>query len=352
MGTISIAALKQKLKGLKKFGIPLSELERLSDHQDLLPTDKFTIAREAPNFNTLTDQTHKDLNVDYSVLSANFVKKFKKDDITTAGTWTFGSTTTSRIYSAKTEPWNKTHLEMNLGNHGAVTIDFYNKNLGKLVEELSVMYFDCNSSTFKLASRTGDIVTTKKDNLNSYTFGNGSWQKLQHSGSKGNHVMILGVGPSEANDYTKHGNTSANEVNVTSVEATGGVYNSRIEIRHFPNHKHKFTADRVNFTMVFRLRGTVCPLACKGDAMIDLSQAKKKGTPVQGCHSAVAGTLTPFRMTGETSLTSANSQWINKLSVDSNICDSSGNIVATESDYTAHNNIPPVIFYYLQKRIT
>ena len=360
--SISIAELREKLIGLSSNGTPITELEKLTDHQSLRGADYFTFARDTiPN--PRTGQDHKNLNVKYSVLSAAFIKKFKTDDVTTWSTWTFGDaiTSTIRCNTSKLAAWNASNPAANVNNHAVITIKYYRDNLSKMVRDFSAMYYDCKGGTFKYASRKYDVITTTKpaETLNGYSFSPAKWNAIQNrtSGDKfarGNYLMLLGVGSCEANNYTKFGRCDAGACvgSTSNLEETAakGTFNSRIDLENFPNHKHKFKADVVSFYMTFRIRGTVVPLAGDASSMVTKSQYKygNKGNIAKACH-AMTATLMPMKMTGEGSLSSK--EWEGNLRVANLVCEPNrGNPLPNTNDYSSHNNIPPVIFFFQNER--
>lgn len=354
---VTISQLRKMLVGLSSFGTAMSELEKLSDHQKLLSTDLFTIARRSQP-NTFTGQDHKNVNLKYSSLSSKFLQKFKTDDITANGNWTFGNNLGSNVKcTGKLVEWNKTEPEVaNLTNYGVVTIKYYNENFSKMVQELSSMYYNCKSNTYKLASNEGDIITTdsKKGDLNGgYSFHGTMWEKISNTGPTGvygSNVMILGMGSCEENNYTRFGECGAGKTGTGNVDSTAGTYTSIIDLQHFPNHSHKFRADNVSFTMTFRIRGTVAPIAGDASSLATVSQWKwSRDGHIGGAYNATTGTLTPLRMSGSTKLTST--MWQGVITVANIVCHpDTGREIASADEYSSHNNVPPVVFMYLHQR--
>lgn len=357
---VTISQLRQMLVGLSSFGTAMSELERLSDHQKLLSTDLFTVARQCQP-NSFTGQDHKNVNMKYSSLSVKFLQKFKTDDITANGNWTFGTNLGSNLRcTAELDPWKKSHPETdNLTNYGVVTIGYYKEYFSNMVKELSAMYYDYKSTepAYRFASNDGDIITTnsKRTSLDAYSFraSTTSWTKIHNTGNTaafGANVMVLGVGACEANNFTRFGDCKAGEIGPGSEGGTGGEYTSIIDLAHFPNHSHKFRADNVSFTMTFRIRGTVAPIVADS-AMATLSQypySKGKNALKPAFHGKT-GTLTPLRMSGSTWLSST--QWKGVIEVADIVCHpDTGQEVAAADEYSSHNNVPPVIFLFLHER--
>ena len=387
--------IRRVVQSLSSTAVVLSQLEPLSAHQNLADSDYLTFARKIAT-NPVTGQDHLDENIKYGKLRDMMMLDFRRKPQHVYGNWSFGDSPgdTSRIFLNPSTVGNWSYTNSNTGNKSAITLKFYREYVEDMVDKLSAMYYGTSN---RMPSVVGEVVTTlnyigdfknyaatnRLNNFQGPSDSKTTWKMPYVEGGRSYHGLILAaVGDAETNNFTRYGDCAKSGTAETSCRinfncpdsaATGhnlsvsygsvnvqdngndgtyGSYTSLIKPRYFPVHTHKFEADMVSFQMVFRVRGTVAPLACTGSGLqSDHMCAEGEGN--KGLHyTGTIGTLTPLKMTGSVTWSTKNS-YGSAIKIDEgDIRKPDGGRISGRSAASYHHNVPPVIYVQFWQRVT
>lgn len=362
---VDMYQLKENIRGLSGTGISISKLTPLSnDLSGLLSSDYFTISRPHAVESVKTGQKATEYNVRYKVLKDRILKDFVEknhDGRSTnamTGKWIFGTMNQSRIRAntekiagySKIKAFNindsfPSFDEVTFkNNYSAITLGFFRNRILPIIDRLSSVYYNVKDSRFTYPSRKGDIETILKKGsglVPPVKIYSATWKNI----GDGKDRMIIGQGSCEANNFMRYGQCEAgamDEYTKHSAGYTDGEERVLIETKHYPQHKHKIECSTVSFRTAFHLRGTVAALCCTG---VTNNYQTSGGQQ----HQATTGTITPFRMTGSVTFSTA-AEYGSSIRIHDQIYTTSGNRIVT-SKASSHNNIPPVIMVKMVERV-
>lgn len=358
----SMYDLKKSIIGLSSTGVAISQLESLSnDLSGLLSSDYFTISKPHAVESVKTGQKSSEVNMRYGVLRTKLVKEFRTKDHfgnkAMLGKWVFGTMNQSRIRMATSkiagyEKIGAFNIKGNFptldstfaNNHSAINLQFFRERLLPMIDRLSSIYYNSSDAKFTYPTRVGDIESILK--RGSGLVPPAGIYSPRWSNITSTDRLIIGEGSCAENNFERYGTCSAGEMDGytknKSPGHTAGEERVVIETRHFPAHKHKIECDTVSFHMEFHLRGTVAAICC---TTAKNSYGRGKGGQL---FQATTGTLTPYKMTGSVTFSTAH-DYGSSIRIHDDIYDSGGNRVRA-SRASSHNNIPPVIFVRMIKR--